>query len=177
MNQHHFTGLKTARLILRQPTTSDWKMISYLRSSVEVNKYVHRPRAETKEKALAYISKTILGIDDQKLYYWVITEKNSDQMIGSICLWNLSEDGKTAEVGYDLNPKFQRRGIMNESLKCILDFGFNTLQLEVIEAYTQRRNEPSKKLLERNGFKWVVGKKDANDPENIIYQIKNNGKT
>ena len=179
MSQNHFPEIKTERLLLRRLKKSDWEIISYLRSDRVVNKFVKRPKAETKEKALKFISKINNGIDERNLYYWVITEINSDQMIGSICLWNLSINQNTAEVGYDLNPKYQGKGIMNESLQSILEFGFNNLNLDLIEAYTHKKNKSSKKLLERNRFKLVVEKKDEDNQDNIIYDIKkpavNNG--
>lgn len=172
MHKNNFLEITTERLFLRRLKQSDWEMISYLRSDKGVNKFVKRPNADSKEKALEFISKTNKGIDDQNLYYWTITEKNSPEMIGSICLWNLSKDRKTAEVGYDLSPKFQGKGIMNESLRSILEFGFKNLNLDFIEAYTQKNNESSKKLLERNGFILIPDKKDEDNHENIIYEIK-----
>lgn len=175
MNKNNFREIKTDRLFLRRIKQTDWQMVSYLRSDKEVNKFVKRPNADSKEKALEFILKTNKGIDEQNLYYWTITEKNSAKMIGSICLWNFSKDRKTAEVGYDLSPKFQRKGIMNESLKSILEFGFKNLNLDFIEAYTQKNNENSKKLLERNGFILVPDKKDEENHDNVIYEIKSTG--
>ncbi len=172
MSQNHFPEIKTERLLLRRLKQSDWEMISYLRSDKEVNKFVKRPKAKTKEKALEFISKINTGIDERNLYYWVITEMNSDQMIGSICLWNFSTDQNTAEVGYDLSPKYQGKGIMNESLQSILEFGFNILNLDLIEAYTHKKHKSSKKLLERNRFKLVLNKRDKDNQDNIIYEVK-----
>ena len=173
MKQNHFSEIKTKRLLLRKLKNSDWKMISYLRSDKKVNEFVKRPGAESKEKALEFISKTNNSIDNRNLYYWVISEKNNSEMIGSICLWNFSEDQKTAEVGYDLSAEFQRKGIMDESLKSVLQFGFKKLDLDLIEAYTHHNNESSKKLLERNGFILVRDKKDKHNQDNLIYEIIN----
>ena len=175
MKHNHFPEIVTKQLLLRKLKNSDWEMISYLRSDKEVNEFVKRPTAESKEKALEFILKTNKGIDDQNLYYWVITEKNKSEMIGSICLWNFSQDQKSAEAGYDLGPEFQRKGIMGESLKSVLEFGFEKLDLDIIEAYTHKNNESSKKLLEKNGFTFVSGKKDEHNQYNIIYEIKNDG--
>ena len=147
-------------------------MISYLRSDKEVNEFVKRPSAESKEKALEFISKINLGIDGENMFYWVITERDSDQMIGSICLWNFSKDRKTAEVGYDLSPKFQRKGIMNEALVSVLKYGFEKMSLSLIEAYTHRKNESSKKLLERNSFVFIENREDENNLDNVIYELK-----
>ncbi|MDN5202819.1 GNAT family N-acetyltransferase [Fulvivirgaceae bacterium BMA10] len=171
MEHNSFPEIKTERLFLRRLKHSDWKMISYLRSDKKINEFVKRPPAELKEKALEFISKINRGIENRDIYYWTITERNNDKMIGSICLWNFSKDRKIAEVGYDLSLSFQRMGIMNESLKSVLEFGFKNLYLEFIEAYTHRLNESSKKLLERNGFDLVKGKKDADNQDNIIYKL------
>ncbi len=165
-----FPTLHTDRLILRRLTTSDWETVSYLRTDKKVNEFVTRPAAETKEKALAFISRINDNIKEQEAYYWAIAEKENDQMIDSICLWNLSKDGKYAEVGYDLHPKSQGKGIMNESLKAVMGFGFNNLGLDVIEAFTHKNNLSSIKLLERNGFRLVEGKMDADNPDNIIFE-------
>ncbi|WP_075343297.1 GNAT family N-acetyltransferase [Tenacibaculum agarivorans] len=172
MHQNNFTEITTERLVLRKLKETDWEMISYLRSDKEVNKFVKRPNAPSKEKALEFISKTNNAIDNNSILYWVITEKGKNEMIGSICLWNFSEDKKKAEVGYDLSPEFQRKGIMDESLKNILKFGFNTLLLDAIVAYTQYNNESSVKLLKRNNFKLVEDLKDEENEYNRIFEIK-----
>ncbi len=170
--ESNFQEIHAERLLLRRLEVSDWEMISYLRSDKEVNEFVKRPSAATKDEALKFIARINRGIEDQKLYYWAITEKDKDHMIGSICLWNFSEDEKVAEVGYDLSLKCQGKGIMNESLQSILTFGFNELNLDTIEAYTHIRNESSKKLLERNMFTIVLDKKDEYNEDNIVYEVK-----
>jgi len=171
MNNHQFQEIKTERLLLRKLKNSDWEMISFLRSDKEVNQFVKRPTAKTKEKAIEFISKINNGIDQQHLFYWAITKNDTDQTIGTICLWNFSKDQKTAEIGFDLSPKFQGKGIMTECLKSTLNFGFKKLNLDLVTAYTNKENESSKKVLERNGFKFVVDKKDEHDQDNIVYEL------
>ncbi|MBT8283975.1 MAG: GNAT family N-acetyltransferase [Flavobacteriaceae bacterium] len=169
-----FSELKTERLYLRRLVESDWEVISYLRTDKEVNKLVKRPNADTKDKAIDFIEKTIEGIDTGKIYYWCISLKTRPDMIGSICLWNISEDRKTAETGYDLSPEYQRKGIMQEAMQCVLDFGFKTLHLKMIEAYTHKKNEPSKNLLVRNNFILNKKRKDRDNKDNAIYEKVSN---
>ena len=172
MNENPFPEIITNRLLLRRLKESDWAMISYLRTDKEVNKYLQRPEAKSKEEALQFITKIHLAIENQESYYWAITLAQNERLIGSISLWHFSSDKKTAEVGYDLSPGFQKKGIMDEALKGILDFGFNNLSLDIIEAYTHKHNEPSKILLIRNHFELVAGKNDDGNKNNIIYEIK-----
>ena len=167
----NFQELETDRLHLRWLVDADWPMIRYLRSDKEVNKFVKRKSAETKEKALAFIAKTINDVNKGQLYQWCISTKSSPTMIGNICLWNFSQDYKTAEMGYDLSPEFQGQGIMNEAMKAVLCFGFNTLHLDKIEAFTNYQNESSKRLLLKNRFIWNGQRNDPEDMENMIFEI------
>lgn len=109
INFNPFPIIKTERLLLRRLDVSDWNVISYLRSDVIVNKFVRRPKAENKTEAIKFIDKINEGIGNNEFIYWSICLKNRPVMIGSICLWNFSPDKKTAEVGYDLNPDFQKK--------------------------------------------------------------------
>lgn len=173
MKLNDFPEIETERLLLRRLRPSDWKVVSFLRSDKLVNAFVKRPAAETKEKALAFISAANIGVDQGQLFQWAITEKEKGEMIGSICLWSFSKDKKTAEVGYDLSPKFQGLGLMDEALKSLLSFGFSQLNLDLIEAFTQRNNVRSVKVLERNGFELNGDRKDDENAENLVYEISN----
>lgn len=173
MNNNQFPQISTERLLLRRLQESDWKQVSFLRTDKEVNKYVDRPDAKTKEEALQFIEKIDMAIDKLDSYYWAITMIGNDEMIGSISLWQFSPDRKTAEVGYDLNPKYHKKGLMNEALASILHFGFSTLQLDMIEARTHRQNEASKNLLKKNNFKLMEEKTDEDNENNLIFEIEN----
>ena len=86
-------------------------------------------------------------------------------------MWNFSKDYKTAEVGYDLNPNFQKKGIMSESLK-VFNFVFIKLYIESIEAFTHIQNEKSKNLFMKNGFNIIEDRKDNDDLSNIVFEIR-----
>ena len=172
MDNIQFPELTTERLLLRRLKRSDWPVVSYLRSDATVNQFVKRSNAPSKELAIEFIERANDSIDKHDLFQWCIVERNNDQMIGSICLWNFSEDRQTAEVGYDLSPAWHSKGIMTEALTHVLEFGFNNLGLEKIEAYTQWNNERSRRLLERNGFSLIEDKIDDQNRDNLVYEIK-----
>ncbi len=70
MNNNYIPKIKTERLLLRELKQSDWEVISYLRSDIDVNRFVKRPSAESKEKALEFISKISNGI--KKIFHVII---------------------------------------------------------------------------------------------------------
>ncbi len=174
MTTNSLPHLQTKRLVLEQLEKSDDKAIQFLRSDKTVNAFVKRPQTNTIEEAEKFIDKINTGIAKGDWLFWAIRPKNQPDLIGTICLWNFSENRKIAEVGYDLHPNFHGQGIMSESLKSVLKLGFNILKLDQIEAYTHRNNEPSKILLSKNDFSYVDGKIDPDNLDNIIYSIDRN---
>ncbi|HEX9670423.1 MAG TPA: GNAT family protein [Thermoanaerobaculia bacterium] len=58
-----------------------------------------------------------------------------------------------AEVGYALSTPFQRRGLMTEALRQLLDDLFANTTLERIEARCAVENVSSQRVLEKNDFR------------------------
>lgn len=167
--------IHTPRLVLRKIEESDAEVILFLRTDETVNKYIQRPASRQIKNisdALNHIRKLHNNTEENRSFAWGMTLKNSPDIMGTICLWNFSKDHKKAEVGYDLNPKFQRKGYMSEALKTILHFGFKELDLNLIEAFTHYQNTSSIKLLEKHGFKLNSSKKDQDNSANLVFDIK-----
>lgn len=171
MKINSFPSLKTDRLVLRIPASKDLNDILFLRSDAIVNQYVNRPLTKNLQDAEDFLNKISKDMEAGKIIYWAITEKDTDQMIGSICLWQFSSDGKKGEVGYDLKPQFHRKGIMSEALKAVLNFGFEHLRLERIEAYTQYDNQGSVQLLTNCNFTLLPERRDEHNPANRIFSL------
>ena len=148
----HFKILKTERLILRQITPEDVEEIFELLTNKEVNKHYGRPRANKLEDACKYIQKILTAINNNELCYWGICMKGEQKIVGTVCLWNPRLDEKTIELGYELLPQFQRKGIMQEVLPQVIRFAFEELKFEKIDAWPNVENERSLKLLEKHKF-------------------------
>lgn len=174
MELKSFPTLTTERLLLREIKLSDSDVILFLRSDETVTKFIERPE-NRKTRNIADARKFIKEIDKyfqtNRSITWGITLKNDPGLIGTICLWNFSKDHKIAEVGYDLDPKFQKQGIMNEALKETIRYAFQKLKLEKIEAFTHNENHDSKRLLGKNGFRFVENRKDLNNESNVIFEL------
>ncbi len=176
-----FPEIKSNRLFLKNIEESDSKEILYLRSDKIINKFIERPESRITRDindAIKFINELKENIENNKSIVWGITLENESKIIGTICLWNFSQDNKTAEVGYDLDDNFHRKGIMNEALQMIINYGFKKMKLNKIEAFTHKENESSKKLLEKNEFQLIESRKDPDNESNIIYALeKANSKT
>lgn len=168
-----FPILTTDRLVLRQAIPNDAAQIHYLRSDDLINQFIPtRKKSESVEDAAAFIENKRLEVTNNKLIYWAISLKDNPQLIGTICLWNLSQELSKGELGYDLSSIFQGKGIMSEAVKKVVQFGFDNMNLEIIEAYTQNNNMGSIRLLEKNNFLWDENSKDKMNDRNMIFVLK-----
>lgn len=147
-----FPNIITERLSLRQLKIEDENEIFVLRSDERVLKYLDIPIAKTIDDARNFIEKINNGIINNEWIYFGITLKNKTKLIGTICIWNISKDGLTADIGYVLHPDFQGRGIMREALIKVINYGFEIMKLKSIDADVDPNNFKSIKLLEKNGF-------------------------
>ena len=57
-----------------------------------------------------------------------------------------------AEIGYELHPDFQGKGLMQEAISTVTDYGFNKMNLKVITAFTHINNLRSTNVLLKNNF-------------------------
>lgn len=169
INLTPFPNLTTERFILRQLKIQDENEIFALRSDLRVNEFLDRLTANSLEDARQFINKINKGMSNNELVYWAITPQDDSKLIGTICYWNFSKEKLRAEIGYELHPHFQGKGIMQEALTKVIEYGFETLKLSSIDAYPHPDNTKSIKLLERNGF--LYNRKSENT---VIYSLVNN---
>jgi ribosomal-protein-alanine N-acetyltransferase len=151
-NFNPFPVLTTERLILRRFTYSDAADLFEMRSNESVMQYIHRPLSKNIDDAVVLIDVIEDLLNKNGGITWCICLKNSDKYIGSIGFWRIEKDSHRAEIGYLLNPMYQGKGIMQEAIIAVINYGFNLLRLHSIGAYVSPGNFASVKLLLKNKF-------------------------
>ena len=167
VNFNPFPVIHTERLSLRKIAQSDVNEIFLLRSDKNVLEYLDRAPAATKEEAAVWIQKIIDLEKNNEAVTWAITYKPHLTLIGTICFWNIQKEHYRSEIGYALHPEKQDKGIMQEAMNAVLEYGFKTMKLHSIEANVNPNNLSSIKILERNNFV-----KEAYYKENYFYNGK-----
>jgi ribosomal-protein-alanine N-acetyltransferase len=164
--------LETERLQLKEINESNVDDILRIRSNEVINQFVQRNSPKNNYDALQFILTIKERTKNNQTFYWGISLKDQPNLIGTICLWNFSEDRTVAEVGYELLPDFHRQGIMSEALKAVLNFGFNDLHLQEIVAMTNKFNENSKGILLKHDFVLEEDREDEGFPDNLVFSLK-----
>ena len=152
LNFNPFPTLTTERLHLREVVIDDKEEIFFLRSDAEVLKYLDKDPSPSIDEAVEHIQKIANLIKTNESILWGITLKDNPKVIGTICYWRMMKEHFRAELGYALHPNYHGKGIMQEAMKAVLDYGFKEMKLHSIEAKVNVENEASIKILERNNF-------------------------
>ncbi|PCJ66570.1 MAG: GNAT family N-acetyltransferase [Bacteroidetes bacterium] len=146
--------IESSRLILRLIKTSDLDSIHELLSLPETDKYnalgIPKNSLETKSLIEPWVTENELS--EINNYTFAIETIQNNQFIGLFGLKLGNKKYNRGEIWYKIHSDFWNNGYATESLKAIINFGFNTLNLHRIEAGCAVDNISSVKVLEKVGM-------------------------
>ena len=141
----------TERLVLRLPHEEDIDALAVLADNVSVARMLARlPYPYSRDHAVDYIKLAASGAIGQFAY--AITLAETGEFIGSITLHD-HKYGSGYEIGYWLGEPFWGKGYATEATTALIDLSFRELSLEQIYISAQSRNEGSKRVIEKCGFR------------------------
>ncbi|MCK8522999.1 GNAT family N-acetyltransferase [Aquimarina sp. D1M17] len=145
--------IETSRLLLREMNMGDAQDMLRLYSRPEVQKY-------TGESVITTLEGIYDKIDEKRKEYkkygygrWITFLKEDMQFVGWAGLSYLPEFDKI-DLGYRFLTEFWGKGIATEVSKEILQYGFETLQLEEIIAIAMKENIASIKVMQKVGMQF-----------------------
>jgi [ribosomal protein S5]-alanine N-acetyltransferase len=148
----HFEILTTEHLKLRKLTPEVFDYIYIAFSNQELLHFLGLETEVELDKEKEKHKKGISTFNRSFLYFQII-DKKTDKTIGWCGYHTWYLDHNRAEIGYGLyDENYKRKGHMSEAMKPILDFGFNKMNLNRIEAFLSVENLPSLKLVTKFGF-------------------------
>ncbi len=159
-----FPVLESERLLFRKFDKKDAGALFKVRSNEQVMKYMDSLVHKTSSDSSTLISSITTDFKNKAGINWAIVAKSTNQFIGSFSFWRLIKPHCRAEIGYSMHTDYWGKGLMTETFKTLIEFGFNNLQLHSLEANVNPQNMQSIKLLERVGFR-----KEAHFRENFLY--------
>lgn len=84
-----------------------------------------------------------------------------DELVGSIGFVNIDEGNKIGEIGYWLHQEYQGKGIVGQTCKTLVAYGFTKLQLNRIEIKVASKNQKSRAIPNRLGFQHEATLREA----------------
>jgi len=173
MKFNPFPEIASSRLILRKLCDDHIEALHNYFSSKENFEFVEMNVQQNLDETSQYVKKMNAGVEQDKWIIWAICLQESNEIIGTISLWNFNEEKTQAELGYGIFPQFRQSGYMLEALNLVIGYSFNILKLETVEAYTSVDNPPSNALLKKMEFEYVKTFEDeySNNKSMNVYKV------
>lgn len=148
--------IETDRLILRRYVIEDADaMYKNWASDSDVTKFLTWQPHSSVEVSRGIIGNWLKEYSDEKYYQWAIVLKaNGNEPIGDISVVQMNEDISMVHIGYCLGRAWWRRGIMSEALKAVMDFMFDTVEVNRVESRHDPMNPNSGKVMQKCGMKY-----------------------
>jgi [ribosomal protein S5]-alanine N-acetyltransferase len=164
--------LETERLLMREMLPTDAEALFDMDKNPEVHKYLWQKPLTDISEVHEYIDMVRKQYEERGIGRFVAIIKETNELIGWIGLKFVNdhvENGNTNfyDYGYRLNEKYWNKGYATEASKAWLDYGFNTMKIDKINAYTHAENGASNHVLQKVGMKFM---EDYPDDDGVTWK-------
>jgi len=147
--------IETKRLILRKFELTDADdMYKNWASDDKVTKFLTWPTHKDIEISRKVVEMWVKDYSEDNNYQWCIELKSIGEAIGSIGVVDYKENIEAVEIGYCIGSKYWGMGITTEALKALIEFFFEEVGVNRIEARHDPVNANSGKVMQKCGLKY-----------------------
>lgn len=144
--------LHTARLRLRPFTEADTDAIYALMSNAYVLRYWDAPPWSERSRADRFIANCQKMAEEGEGVRLAIERRIDGLFIGWCALQKWEPAYRSAMIGYCFAEQAWGQGFATEAAGALLQWGFDTLDLNRVESGADTRNRASERVLEKLGF-------------------------
>lgn len=164
--------LETERLLLRRFAREDAGMVfSNWAGDEEVTRYMTWPTRKNIEEAEKSVCGWAERYTSDNFYHWAITLKEDGNLIGFISVISCDETVGKVEMGYCIGKNWWNKGYMTEALGKAVDFLFNEVGVQRIQACHDINNPNSGKVMAKCGMKYEGTMRKAEKTNNGICDL------
>jgi RimJ/RimL family protein N-acetyltransferase len=143
--------ISTKRLVIKEISIADAPRVFEYRQAPEVLRF-QSFNPKSIDEVHSFIRNE--AMDFNKENTWLqLGIYLAGQLIGDMGIHFIGPENKQCEIGYTIDPKYQKNGYGKESVSGVLDYLFRELDKHRIIASLDPENEASRNLLESLGFR------------------------
>lgn len=147
-----FPTLHTPRLTLGQLEINDIPTIIEYASNPNISKMLRTmPYPYAEKDAIFWLNRSRTTFEKETAYIFRIGLADTGEFMGGIGL-HIKQEHQKAIIGYWIGESFWGKGYMTEALSAVLKFGFETLNLNKMQAVHKENNPQSGKVMIKNGM-------------------------
>lgn len=152
--------LETDRLVLRRTVKSDIDEFFFIQLNPNIRRYLGTNRlGDDLEKNRKYFNEE--KYNKLNYYRWTIVRKEDNKILGCIYLNIHDEKARTAGIDYWIREDAWGNGYTTEASRKILNFAFDTLNINRIESCGGKDNPGTYKVMEKIGLKYEGERKEG----------------
>ena len=160
MNKELFHSLEGKNIYFKQLNTEDAQAVHDYASDKDVKKFIGWNLMKSLEETTEFVKTMISREEADTHLYASVALKATDEVIGTVMLFNFDKIANKAEVGYVFHKNHWGKGYGSESLSLVSNYAFECLKLHKLHATVTDANIGSAKILEKNGFNLEGNLKD-----------------
>lgn len=165
-------NIETPRLILRPLEISDAEAMFAMDSNPTVHQYLWQNPSKDISETIQIIEFVQKQYEENGIGRFATILKETGEFVGWTGIKFINdhvENGNTNfyDYGYRLNEKFWNKGIATEASRAWLDYAFNTMNINEMNAYTHAENGASNHVLNKVGFNFI---EDYPDKEGVTWK-------
>ena len=149
MNHKGTQRLQTERMVLRRIVPQDAEAVFTWMGDPEVCKYERWTPHPDSNYSEGYI-RQVFDYESDHTYWWGMDLQG--KLIGSICVVNINDFDQKGIMGYCLAKKYWSKGYTTEGVRAVLQFLFEQVGINRIEASHSIYNPASGRVLQKAGF-------------------------
>jgi len=152
--------LETDRLVLRRTVKSDIDEFFFIQLNPNIRRYLGTNRlGDDLEKNRKYFDEE--KYNELNYYRWTIVRKEDNKILGCIYLNIHDEKARTAGIDYWIREDAWGNGYTTEASRKILNFAFDTLNINRIESCGGKDNPGTYKVMEKIDLKYEGERKEG----------------
>jgi [ribosomal protein S5]-alanine N-acetyltransferase len=167
--------IETDRLRLRPLAREDVDALHRLLVEPGVRKHLLDDEVIPRERAASFVETSLASFEAHGYGLWSVMPKDADALIGFCGFWFFHEPPRL-ELLYGLGEEHWHKGLATEVATEMIQYGFDTLSFERVEASTDAPNCASVAVMERAGMSFWK-RELTNGLDTIYYAITRSGGT
>ncbi len=140
------------KVILRPVELTDYADIYSNIQDKKIALYVGTPYPYSETNAKEFTERAIQKWDENEEKQFVIIDKTSGKLAGTIGLMYKSSTGPVAEIGYWIGDKFRGGGLVTEASKLLIKYAFEKEGMSRVYGRAYSQNRSSCRVFEKLGF-------------------------
>ena len=158
----HSLYIETDRLVICSLRTEDLDRLKAMKCDQRIYRYEPKFLTELQgspEDTLEAIQRMDLN-EDRQCVLGVYEKTDLSVMTGLAELYDYKPSGKVISIGYRFLPEYWGKGIATACIRALIAYLQNNTEVQLVTAHVLPENKASSRCLLKNGFEYLLTKKE-----------------